>query len=303
MILKHKINKAHLFEFIYFYYYIFKCFNIFIFYKTHFFFKINYFIKNYFFAALNPIPTIKTHFYIKQNVFIKNTNEIVNKKHIFLKYKQTNFFFKFINLFFLFNCSTFNRTFKIHHDNNLFFINSYNSFFINLNIKKLILKWKETYFFLYNIFFYKTEPLVFGSILFKNEILAINWNYKFFELNIWKHYFPFFIFKLNNYNKKNEYFFTKILEKKINFLLITDCLYHFKTLFYLNKKKIYSIGLIPANLNPWIVSYPIISFFENYISQFFFLKLLLFIQKETLYFHFLNNKLLWVNHSIFQNLK
>jgi hypothetical protein len=120
----------------------------------------------------------------------------------------------------------------------------------------------------------------------------LNWNYNIFEINLWKYYFPFFIFKLNNYNKKTDFFFNKLNSLGINFFLITDCFYHFKNLHYIKKKNLYSIGLINLELNPWLVDYPILNFFESFLTQLFFFKLLIFIERRVIFF----------KHNLFKNL-
>ncbi len=47
----------------------------------------------------------------------------------------------------------------------------------------------------------------------------------------------------------------------------------------MKKKNYYTIGLLNINLDPWLVNYPIISFFDNFLTQNFFLKFLISINK------------------------
>jgi hypothetical protein len=175
----------------------------------------------------------------------------------------------------------------------LFSIQNYNNKLIVFDTSKFITRWKETYDLIFNIFFYNFNPIVLSSIFFKNETLALNWNYNFFDINIWKYYFPFFIFKLNNYNRRTSFFFQKIQTFNINFFFITDCLYHYKNLYYLKKNNYYTIGLVNGFLNPWLVSYPVITLFENFLVQFFFIKLLVLIQKNSLFFKYNLFKKIW----------
>ena len=137
--------------------------------------------------------------------------------------------------------------------------------------------------------------------MFKNEILALNWNYNYFDINLWKYYFPFFIFKLNNYNKKTDFFFNKLNDFGVNFIFLTDCHYHYKNNHYLKKKNFYTIGLVNINLDPWIVNYPLISFFENFLVQSFFFKFITYISKRVMFTQYHYFKKIWLNFLISKN--
>jgi hypothetical protein len=222
-------------------------------------------------------------------------DDIVSKNFFFYK-KNTNNNYKIFNLFFLFNFSLFNSYFKVHHNFNLFYIYSYSNKLILIDPIKFFNRWKDSYDLIFNIFYHNYNPLIFSTNLFKNETLALNWNYNIFDINLWRYYFPFFTFKLFNFNRKTNYFFDKLNERGINFFLITDSHYHFKNLHYINKKKFYSIGLVNVNLNPWIVTYPILTFFENFLTQAFFFKLLVFIQRKVLVNKFIVFKNSWLSY-------
>ena len=208
---------------------------------------------------------------------------------------------KFFSLFFLFNYSFFNSHFNSNFKNNFFYLKIVNNKIIIIDSLKFILRWVEAYNLIFNIFYYNFNPLFFGTSLFKNEILALNWNYNYFDINLWKYYFPFFIFKLNNYNKKTDFFFEKLTNFDINFFFITDTQYHYKNLSYLKKKNYYTIGLVNFNLDPWVVSYPILTFFENFIIQSFFFKFIIYIQRKAIFEQYVMFKKIWINFLINKN--
>ncbi len=285
------------------------------------------FLFNFFFIlSLNNIyifTFIKKYLYINLNfILFKKINKSLNSNisyHILnfkeVKFNNTPFFkninylkknnltiFKFINLFFLFNFSLFNNNFKVNHNFNLFFVYSFSNKVIILDPIKFTLRWKDSYDLLFNIYFYNFNPLIFSTSLFKNETISLNWNYNHFDINVWKYYFPFFIFKLINYNNKTSFFFDKLYLNNINFFLITDCYYHFKNLYYINKKNLYSIGIVNVNLNPWIVSYPLLSFFENFLTNIFFFKILIFIERKALLSKYLFFKNLWFRNYLIKKI-
>lgn len=252
-------------------------------------------LSNFFFNRIiykNKIKYLNIDINFKLNNFTDKIflDNFTSKKFFFFK-KNTNNSYKIFNLFFLFNFSLFNSYFKVHHSFNLFYIYSFSNKLIIIDPIKFFNRWKDCYDLIYNVFYYNFNPLIFSTALFKNETLALNWNYNIFDIHLWRYYFPFFIFKLSSFNRKTDFFFNKLIEKRINFFLITDCHFHYKNLHYINKKKLYSIGLVNVNLNPWVVTYPILTFFENFLTQAFFFKLLIFIEKKVLmrrYFFFKN---------------
>lgn len=212
------------------------------------------------------------------------------------KIEQTNLIkinWTLSNLFFLFNYSVFNVKFKKNHNLSFFSITTSKEKIIVINSQKLINRWKSSYDFMFNIFYFDLNFTIFSSPVFKKETLSVNWSSISWSLSLWKYYSPFFIFQPNRYNKKIEFFFKKLKQIDISFFIVTDCLYHYKNLFYLKKNNSFTLGLINFYDNPWIVSYPIISFFDNYLIQSFFFKIIIYLQKQAIFFKFLNFKKTW----------
>lgn len=306
------IKNINILEFYYYYLYLINQFNFFFLknnqnivliskfnFKFFHFFKINHNLinKNITFKSINKYLNFKINYKFNSFNVIRCDENSINKSFFYSK-KNSIVQYKLFNLFFLFNYSLFNSNFKSHFNFKFFYLYTNSNKIIIIDSTKFLFRWKESYDLLFNIFFYNFNPLVFSSTFFKNETLALNWNYNIFEINLWKFYFPFFIFKLNSYNKKTDFFFDKLFSLNINFFIITDCLYHYKNLHYIKKKKYYSIGLININLDPWLVTYPIISFFESFLTQLFFFKLLIFIERKSIFLKYNIFKNMWLNFLI-----
>jgi hypothetical protein len=289
-------------EYYYYYYFLIKTFSFSVLILNNFIFKklikINKIIQLY-----SKFNLIKKNFILKNYLDVKVKHKIEFKRNTpslniadntinKVNYFPTTYF-KLFNLFFLFNYSIFNVNFKLNFKLNFFLVKEFKKKIILININKFFSRWIDSYNIFYNIFYYNFLPLTFGSSLMKNEILALNWYYSKFDINLWNYYFPFFIFKLNNYNKKSDYFFEKLFYTDINFFFIVDSVYHYKNLYYFNRYNYYTIGLIDMNLDPSLVSYPIINFFNNYNIQIFFFKLILFIQKSVFFKKFSYFKNIW----------
>jgi hypothetical protein len=131
--------------------------------------------------------------------------------------------------------------------------------------------------------------------MFKKETLALNWNEDFFEnLHLISNSFLF----LNNfikYGTKLDFFYYKLKNKKLDFFFITDVEFHFKNIHYFKKFNFFTIGLIPANLNPWLVSFAIPVFSNNFLNQFFFFKFFFIAYKKSLFEKYLFYLKIWKN--------
>jgi len=291
-----KIFKNNNLELNYYFFFILKNFPI---YYNKNFFYIKYLLNSFKINNFNK-KLLNVHNNYKLNCVFESfkTNLIENNTKP-VKFNVTkinsNSVFKFFNLIFLFNLSMFNTIFRFNHNFKLFYLYETSKQLIIIDSKKFINRWKDAYDLIFNIFLYNYNPLVFSTKFFKNETLAINWNYNFFDINLWNYFFPFFVFKLNKYTHKSSFFFEKLNHLNVNFFLITDCTYHFKNIHYMRKNNYYTIGLVNVNLNPWIVSYPIVSFFDSFITQSFFFKFLITINKLVNYTKFNFFKNTWYN--------
>jgi len=308
----YKNTKIKKYNEIWFYFiYFFKFFNIFIYFNNNLFlYKIHGFLitlnrsSNFFLNHFETDASVtkKLITYSKSDffnfLFLKKNPTQFNNKLIAKRLGKPNssrILLKLFNLFFLFNYTLFDDKSKPHGNYKLFYIKDFSNKIVILDTPIFLARWKDAYSLLFNTFWYEINMATLGSPVFKDEILAINWSLNYFNIDLWRYHSPFFIFKTNNYSKLTDFFFDKFYSHNKNFFVITDCFYHFKNLHYLKKKNYYSLGLVDAKIDPWMVTYPIISFFESYVTQLFFFKLLIFIQKQTslLKFNYFKNN--WLN--------
>lgn len=223
----------------------------------------------------------------------KEINQISN--NFFKNKKKNKFFFKFFNLIYFFNTSSSSRFLNISNSTySNFYLIKKNSILV-LDIVKVLNRWENSYNLLFNIFYYNYSPLIFSNYWHKSSTTSLNWFFNKWELNLWKTAIPFFSFKLNQFGELTNYFFYQLKKKSKKFALITDCSYHYSTLYYLKKHDFYSIGLTSFNINPWLVNYPIFSIFDSFLIQSFFLKLILYSYKYAISFKFYFSKKIWFN--------
>lgn len=272
-------------------------FNFYFFNKSTTYCTLNRFLFN---LAISNYPEkdAKAHrpfiFYespLKNNKFSININANIPKKFYFQNNSTINNFFNALSLFnFFFN----KNFFSPHHNFDYYILKSSKNNLIIVKFQKFYKRWADSLNFLFNLYFYDLKPLVFGNLYFKKEILAINWNYKIFDFFLWRFYYSFFIEKRIQFDNLSNYFFTQVKTFNIRFFFITDVFNHYKNFYFFKKNYFFTIGVINIFTNPWMTDYPFFLFSDNYISQLFFFKLLIFFYKKSLHlkYSFYVNKLL-----------
>lgn len=69
----------------------------------------------------------------------------------------------------------------------------------------------------------------------------------------------------------------------IKFLILIDCFYHFKNIYYFKKHNFFTLGLVTNSLNPLLVDFFIPILINNFFIHFFFIKFYLLTYKSVLF--------------------
>nr|ASY95726.1 ribosomal protein S2 [Stylonychia lemnae] len=202
-------------------------------------------------------------------------------------------FFRFINFFFSLNFSYYSHVFKNSKFSRFFFYYNKGGRLKIINSRKLINRWLNSIDLLYNLNYFYLKPLVMSIPFFRKECLSFNWYFSKWEFSFWKLAFPFFVRRTNAYHRKVGYFYALLKEDVSAFFIVTDCIYHFKNLYYLRKNHFFTIGFVNLAGNPWVVNYPVINMIESLTNQAFFFKILSYTTKLASYHRFLFFKKLW----------
>lgn len=231
--------------------------------------------------------------------FVPNTGILQN--HAIFKTLSTRTFsinsfyiYKIFNLLFLFNYFTLKTEVKLNAEYKMLFLRLSNGFsWINNN--QFLNLWLNGFSFIYNVLYYNLNPLIFGSPVFRKEVLAFNWKTNSHDIQFWKISFLYFIFKTNKYDNRIIFFYKQLRARKINFILMTDCFYHYKNLYYFKKLNFYTLGLATSSLNPWLLSYSLPNLSNTFFTQFFFFKIIMQISRFAVKTRFDFYQKLWNN--------
>ena len=228
--------------------------------------------------------------YSSQTTKIKISSPI---KNIFF-IKKNIFYSKIFKLLFLFNYNIIHYLHDFHYNYKLLFSSMVKKVFM-VNNNHFITQWLNSFSLIYNIFYYKLNPLIFGSPIFKKEILGLNWNNCSYTFNLWNLVSPTFIFQNNHFSVKNDFFYKQLNSSGLSVVLVSDSYYHYKNLYYFKKHNFFSIALTQSNLDPWLVTYAIPALSNNFFTQYFFLKICNYFSRLASYDKFIFYKKIWFN--------
>lgn len=182
-----------------------------------------------------------------------------------------------------------------HHTFRSFYLSNAKGGLIILSIPKLFHKWKSFYFLLFNLYYHNVDILTFSPAFFKKEVLSLNWvAHKSFQF-MWRYTRPFLIFKPNKITNHGDFVFRKLRSLGLSVGIITDVLYHNKTIYYLRRTGFYSIGLVPTIYNAYSVDFAVPTAYDSIFTQIFFVRFLIRIKQDSSTAFFLQLKNLWLS--------
>jgi len=154
-------------------------------------------------------------------------------------------------------------------------------------------RWTDAYNLLFNLFYLNPFVQLFSNKIFLEESTIFNWHYGIKNIKLFKLTQPFFSFKDSPHGGFIHSAVETLLERKLDFLLLVDIKNHRRFLHYIQMYNIYVIGLIPINYSPWKISYPIPTFSDSYINQYYFIRWIFHIQIQTKKTKHLNKYTQW----------
>ena len=223
---------------------------------------------------------------IKQQTNIIHSHNLIDKKN---NIRLLKLFQVFIRV----NAFSKNTLFKVNTTFRSFYIDYTRGGISILNMSKFFKVWKDAYYLIFNLSYYRFDTLTFGSILFKKEILAFNWKILSNFSYLWKYAKPILLFKPNRITDDMDFVFEQLKLRGLNIALVVDVAYHSKTIHYLKQSNFYSIGLVPVNHSITTLDFPIPTNSDNLFMQLFFFRFILSIQKHSKNFKYSELKTLW----------
>ena len=188
-----------------------------------------------------------------------------------------------------------NYIFSTHREFRLMFLSSTPEKFADslVSAEKYFLRWVDSYNLLYNMLHAASSIQLLSNKSFIEESLVFNWQHSVKNYKLFKFVQPFFMFKDAVHGAAIHTSIFAIFLQKLDFAIVVDVKNHFKLLRYLQRYSLYTIGLVPTNYSPWIVSYPVPYFSDSSLSQLYFLKWVLHINSCALAARHAESAKLW----------
>lgn len=162
-----------------------------------------------------------------------------------------------------------------------------------ITLPKLFQRWKSCYFLLHNLYYHNVSILTFSPSFFKKEVLALNWTFhKQFQF-MWRYTRPFLVHKPNKITNHGDFVFRNLRALGLSVGIVTDVLYHTKTIYYLKRTTFYSIGLVPTIYNAYTVDFALPTAYESMFTQIFFIRFLVRTKQDASSTEFNNLNDMW----------
>jgi len=164
------------------------------------------------------------------------------------------------------------------------------------SLNKIFLAWKNFYSLIFNLFFYEVRCITFTNSFFSKDILSLNWSFLDktpIILNIWRYLKPFLFLNSNPIIYYSNVLFKKLRLSGVSVAIVTDTLYHSKTLYYLSINRFFTIGLFTPNSYSKLVDFYLLSLGEGLYSQLFFIRYIVFLRKNSRKHKFLGTYNRW----------
>jgi hypothetical protein len=183
-----------------------------------------------------------------------------------------------------------NVNYKVHREFRLMFLSNSSSRSSNslVSASRYFSRWVDSYNLLLNLHYADAQAQALSNKLFLEESLIFNWNQSLQDYKLFRYTQQYFIFKDLPHGAYTHSALLTILLQRLDYVLIIDLKNHRKLIGYLQKYSLYSVGLVPSGQNPWTVSYPVPSFSDSTLSQYYFLRWALNIRSRARFLTFKN---------------
>ena len=147
------------------------------------------------------------------------------------------------------------------------------------NIKLFYSAYRKFYSLLYTIIYFNIPSLIFSNAIFREESCSLNWEHLSKHLFIWKYNYHSLFYKPSKLDDRLPMVFSLFKQSGIVSSIIIDSLYHSKTIYYLHRHDIYSIGFVEGNKPKHVLNSSLPALGDTLLSQLFFIRSFITLKK------------------------
>lgn len=140
------------------------------------------------------------------------------------------------------------------------------------NVRLFYAAYRKFYSLLYTMIHFNVPSLIFSNAIFREEACSLNWEHLSNHLFIWKYNYHSLFYKPSKLDDRLPMIFSLFKQSGIVSSLIIDSLYHSKTIYYLHRHNIYSIGFVEGNKPKHVLNSSLPALGDTLLSQLFFIR-------------------------------
>lgn len=140
------------------------------------------------------------------------------------------------------------------------------------NVRLFYAAYRKFYSLLYTMIYFNVPSLIFSNAIFREEACSLNWEHLSKHLFIWKYNYHSLFYKPSKLDDRLPMIFSLFKQSGIVSSLIIDSLYHSKTIYYLHRHNIYSIGFVEGNKPKHVLNSSLPALGDTLLSQLFFIR-------------------------------
>ena len=147
------------------------------------------------------------------------------------------------------------------------------------NVKLFYSAYKKFYYLIYTMLYFNVPYLIFSNAIFREESCSLNWEQLSSHLFIWKYNYHTLFYRPSKLDDRLPMVFSLFKQSGITASLVIDSLYHSKTIYYLHRHNIYSVGFVEGNKPKHIVNSSLPALGDTLLSQLFFVRSFITLKK------------------------
>ena len=147
------------------------------------------------------------------------------------------------------------------------------------NVKLFYSAYRKFYHLIYTMIYFSVPSLIFSNAIFREESCSLNWEHLSNHLFIWKYNYHTLFYRPSKLDDRLPMIFSLFKQSGITASLIIDSLYHSKTIYYLHRHNIYSVGFVEGNKPKHILNSSLPALGDTLLSQLFFVRSFITLKK------------------------
>lgn len=144
-------------------------------------------------------------------------------------------------------------------------------FYNIIAISKFYQRWITASTLIMNLSFFESSVYAFTHKAFIEESMAFNWQNNFMDYRLFKYASRLFYLRDSAYGNETRLRYLEEGGLPVDAAIVSDVKAHERNLFYLQRSNFFTIGLAPANYDPWVFSFPVPLLSDSLLGQYYFL--------------------------------